>query len=96
MPHVRIAVDRIRPGSVEMVVRKVREGLLPLLRQQPGFVAYDVVATGDDEAVFISTWESRQAAEGSIGLAATWVRENLAELIVSVENHVGELRYSTR
>ena len=66
----------------------------PSFRGQPAFVAYEVVAPGDGEAVFISTWWSPELAQASIERAAAWVGENIGELIVSVENHVGELRYS--
>ena len=95
MAHVRVAVYRIRPGSASEIVRRAREGMLPIFRQQPGFVAYEGVVTGDEEVVSISTWESAEQAQAAVHMAANWVRENLADMIVSVDNHVGELGFST-
>lgn len=96
MPHVRVSIDKTKPGAVGEVVRRAWDGLLPIYRGRPGFIAYEVVATGEDEAVFISTWESREQAEATIETAAAWVRENVPDLIVSAEHHVGDLSYSTR
>ena len=96
MTHVRVSIDKTPPGRVQELVRRAREGLLPIYRSRPGFIAYEVVATGEDEAVFISTWESREQAEATIETAAAWVRENVPDLVLSAEHHVGDLAYSSR
>jgi len=96
MAHVRIAIYKFKPGMVDEVIRRAQSGMLPLFRQQPGFVAYDVARTGDDEGVSISTWDSAEQAQVAIQTAAGWVKENLADMVVSVENHVGELSFSSR
>jgi hypothetical protein len=70
--------------------------MLPIFRQQPGFVADEGVVTGDEEVVSISAWESAEQAQAAVQTAAGWVRENLADLIVAVDNHVGESGFSTR
>ena len=95
MAHVRVAVYRIKAGSADEIVRRARDGMLPIFRQQPGFVAYEGVVTGDEEVVSISTWESAEQAQAAVKMAAGWVGENLADMIVSVDNHVGELGFST-
>lgn len=96
MAHVRIAVYTLKPGTVDEVIRRAQSGMLPLFRRQPGFVAYDVAKTGDDEGVSISTWDSAEQAQAAIQTAAGWVKENLADMVISVENHVGELGFSSR
>jgi heme-degrading monooxygenase HmoA len=96
MAHVRVAVYQIKPGSANEIVQKAQSGMLPIFRQQPGFVAYEGVVTGDTEVVSISTWESVEQAQAAVQIAASWVRENLADAIVSVTNHVGELGFSSR
>ena len=96
MAHVRVAVYQIKPGTANEIVRRAQSGMLPIFRQQPGFVAYEGVVTGDNEVVSISTWDSAEQAQAAVQTAATWVRENLADMIVSVANHVGELGFSSR
>ncbi len=96
MAHVRVAVYKFKPGTMDEVIRRAQSGMLPTFRQQPGFVAYEVIQTGDDEGVSISTWESAEQAQAAIQTAAGWVQENLAEFVVSVDNHVGEVRFSSR
>ena len=95
MAHVRVAIYQIRPGTADEILRRAQSGMLPIFRQQPGFVAYEGVVTADEEVVSISTWESAEQAQAAVQMAASWVRENLADMIVSVDNHVGELGFST-
>jgi hypothetical protein len=61
------------------------------LERQPGFVAYEVVKTGEDSAIFINTWETQEQAEAAVQSAAQWVRDNVAARILSVETYVGEI-----
>jgi quinol monooxygenase YgiN len=96
MPYVRVAVDRFHPGAVDDVLNRVREGLVPVLERQPGFVAYEVVKTGEDSAIFINTWKTQEQAEAAVQSAAQWVRDNVATRILSVETYVGELTLSYR
>jgi len=94
--HVRVAIYQIRPGTADEILRRAQSGMLPIFRQQPGFVAYEGVVTADEEVVSISTWESAEQAQAAVHTAAGWVRENLADMILSVDNYVGELGFSTR
>lgn len=91
MQHMRIAVYQFKPGTVDEVIQAAERGMLPLFRSQPGFIQYTVVKTGDDAAVSTSSWETREQAEKAVATAAGWVRENIAEKLVSVENHTGEV-----
>ena len=97
MAYVRVAVDTLQPGKADELVLRIRNGLLPLLREQAGFVAYEVVMTGEDTAVFIHTCDTQAQAEAAMQNVASWVRENVAGLIVSVDKHlVGELAVTSR
>ena len=64
MAYVRVALDTIQPGKTAELLTRIREGLLPLLRQQPGFVAYDVITTGG------STLQAIEAVEEAGGKVA--------------------------
>lgn len=92
--HCRVAVYRFRAGGADEVIRRAEAGMLPLYRSRPGFISYEVVKTGEDSAVSISTWETERQAEESVRAAAAWVQENVADLVAAVQNHVGLLSFS--
>jgi heme-degrading monooxygenase HmoA len=93
MQHVRVAVYKFKPGTVDEVARRAETGMLPTFRSQPGFVAYGIVKTGADEAVSLSVWETQAQAEKAVQVAATWVKDNIADMTESVQNHVGDLAF---
>ena len=94
--HGRVAVYKFKPGAADQVVEKARSGFLPLLQKQPGFVRYVVVKTADDAGISYSGWRSKEQADAAVASAAGWVKQNLGDLVVSVENHVGEMQWSAR
>ena len=96
MVYARVAVYRFRPGMAVPAIGRAQAGMLPIFREQPGFVAYEVVKTGDDAAVSISTWGSAEHARRAVEMAAGWVKDNIGDMVVSVENHVGEVSFSSR
>ena len=97
MVYVRIAHDTLQPGTAEKLLVQLREGLLPLLQAQPGFVSYDVVRTGENTAMFIHACETHAQAEAAIQHVSSWVRENVAAMIASVDLHVvGEVVVTSR
>ena len=46
---------------------------------------------GDRKVVSISIWETREAAEKSALVAASWVKDNIADRVRLVTGHVGSL-----
>jgi heme-degrading monooxygenase HmoA len=92
--YARVALYQFKPGTVAGAIAKAREGFLPILQRQPGFVRYTVGDLGGDRAVTISGWETEAEADAAVATAAGWVRENLAGDVTSVQNHVGELLWS--
>src|SRR2546423_6193354 len=93
MQHIRLAVYKIKSGMVDEVARKAEAGMLPIVRNQPGFVAYGIIKEGADRAVSLSVWETREQAEKAVQVAAAWVKDNIADITESVENHVGDLAF---
>src|SRR5215472_2965991 len=94
MQHVRVAVYKFKPGTVDEVARRAETGMLPTFRSQSGFVAYGIVKTGADEAVSLSVWETQQQAEKAVQVASTWVKDNIADMMTGpVQNHVGDLAF---
>jgi ketosteroid isomerase-like protein len=83
-----------QPGQTEETIRRVKQGLLPLLTAQPGFTSYAALDAGNDVAVSVSLYESRVAADAANRAAASWVKSNLADLVGPGEVIVGEVLVS--
>ncbi len=81
-----------QPGQTDEVVRRVQQGLVPIVSKQHGFVSYHAVDVGNDVAVSISMYESRADADAANAAAASWVKANLSDLIGPAEVTVGEVR----
>ena len=94
--HARVAVYKFTPGGADEVIRQAEAGMLPIFRQHEGFRSYTVIKTGNDSGISISVWDSEGQALEATQAAAKWVQKNVASLIVSVENHVGEVAFSHR
>jgi len=98
MQYARIGVYKAKPGSAltaDEAIRRSQNGMLPIFRNQPGFAGYGIVKTGQDSVISISFWQSRQQAEAAVQLAASWAKNNVAEMSESVQNYVGELSFFT-
>jgi hypothetical protein len=64
-PHARVAVYSVT-GSGDEVGQKVREGMVQILRDQDGFISYDVVLA-EDSLISVSRWETEARAEREFG-----------------------------
>jgi heme-degrading monooxygenase HmoA len=95
MQHMRLATYGINKGSFQEIAETARTGMLPKFKEQPGFVRYGLADLGDKTCVSISVWETRQQAEAAAPVAATWVREHLADNIELRSNSVGDLAFFT-
>ena len=88
---------RTTADSVDEVVRRAREGFVPVIRDTPGFVAYLVLAPRQNEVVSVSVFEDRSSAEESNKKAEEWVSQNLNELLPAPEFAEGDVVvYETR
>ena len=73
---------QVKPGTSAEVTRKAQEGFVPIISQASGFVAYYVVIEENDKVTSISIFHSQTQAEASTQLAADWVKQNMAALVV--------------
>jgi heme-degrading monooxygenase HmoA len=90
MAHARVAVYSVT-GSGDEVGQKVREGMVPILRDQDGFISYDVVSAGDT-LISVSRWETEAQAEQAVQTIADWVRDSgVDQMVQRQENYVGEV-----
>ena len=62
--------------------RKVREGFVPLIRKAKGFVRYYWLDTGKGEGASFGVFADKAGADESVHLAADFVREHLAHLMI--------------
>jgi len=96
MAFVRMAFDVFRPGTADEAIARVRRELVPVLERQPGFIAYEVVRTGEDTAAFIHTCATRDQVTAAVAAVADWSRENMTDLVLSVETQLGEIVIASR
>ena len=77
---------------VKEVLQGVREGFLPIIRDQPGFLAYYSIDSGGGTLTSISIFEHRAGAERSNRIAENWIGKNLTDTLpTSPEIIVGEV-----
>ncbi|MGD0453216.1 MAG: hypothetical protein ABSB69_06425 [Solirubrobacteraceae bacterium] len=70
---------RMGAGSIDSLMHRVDEEFAPAISQEPGFVAYFALDTGDAMVETVSIFHDKAAADGSNELASDYVRENLDE-----------------
>jgi hypothetical protein len=63
------------------VGRRVNEGLVPLISQIPGCLAYSWVDAGGGVMVSISMFENQVGAEEANRQAPDWVRQHIATFL---------------
>jgi heme-degrading monooxygenase HmoA len=93
MDHLRVATYAINKGTFREVADLAHDGLLRTFKEQPGFIRYGVADTGDKSCLSISLWETHEQAEASVPMAATWVKENIADRVELRSNQVGDLAF---
>src|SRR2546429_7365055 len=59
------------------LTKRVDEGFVPEISMRPGFVSYELIASGDDEVVTVSLFRKAGQAKTSRELAQRWTEENL-------------------
>jgi hypothetical protein len=67
--------------------------MLSTFRAQPGFIRYGLADTGDGTCVAISLWQTHEQADAAGPVAATWVREHLADRVELRSNQSGDLAF---
>jgi hypothetical protein len=71
----------VDPAYAQRSLERNRSTLVPLLSQQPGFIAYYTIEGDDGTVVSIGVYESQEEAERSNQVAADWVKQNSSEFV---------------
>ena len=87
--YASLRTYRIGSGSVDAVMRRVDRDFAEALSQEPGFVAYHAIDTGNEMVMTISLFHDREQAEVSNDLAAQWVADELSDLNVTRVGVIG-------
>jgi quinol monooxygenase YgiN len=77
--YASIRTYRFRTGTIDELMHRVDRDFAEALAQEPGFVAYQAIDTGDGTVTSISIFRDEEQAERSNQLAAAWVADELAE-----------------
>ena len=93
MKHLRLALYDMTSGTAEEAIEIARKGILPLFEQQPGFERYEVGTLDNGSVVSFSIWETAAEAQHAVALAASWVKDNLADRVKLREEHTGNVSW---
>ena len=91
--HARMATYGFS-GDPKDLSRRAEEGILPILKAQPGFKSYSI-AIGDGEVLSLSVWDTRADAEAGSEVVASWVAENMAGELDLTKIQYAEVMLST-
>jgi hypothetical protein len=81
------------PKNVEEVIRRIKEGGIPIIKGIAGFTSYAIMDAGQGHLVTYSVYEKETGTEESTKKAAAWVKENIAKMLPNPPRVVeGEIR----
>ena len=75
------SIRRYRSGSGEEVLRRVKQGFVPIISKTSGFIAYYSLNAGNGILVSVSLFETKEGAEASNRTAAEWVKGTIGPLL---------------
>ena len=79
--HVTIRRYEGKGGLMDRLAPPVRDGLVPLLKQAPGFRGYCAFASEDGHVVSVSVFDGRDTATRATDQVRGWVQSNLRDLL---------------
>jgi heme-degrading monooxygenase HmoA len=91
MRYTRLSTYDLTKGDFSELSGIAEKGILPSFAKEPGFVNFGLVDAGNHKVVSISIWETRDAAQKSANIAATWVKENIADRVHLVTTTIGDM-----
>src|SRR5215472_507773 len=80
--YASIRQGKAKPGMVEELTRRIKEGAIPIISDVEGFMGYYVVYAPDDTVTAISLFNNYAGAEEANRRALAWIDENLGPLLV--------------
>lgn len=93
MQALQIANYKVIKGTFPELAEEAKGRMLDTFKSQPGFIRYGLADTGDGTCVAISLWQTHEQADAAGPVAATWVREHLADRVELRSNQSGDLAF---
>jgi heme-degrading monooxygenase HmoA len=79
----------VHPHLVEESVRRIEQGLVPLVSRQAGFVEFYLAQVGANEGLTISIFETQQEAEAGNTASLAWAKEQIFPLAQGPAEMIG-------
>ena len=79
--YAAIRQGKAKAGKAEELATRIKEGVIPIVSDVPGFMAYYVVYAPDDTVTAISIFNNVEAAEDSNRRALAWIEQSLGPLL---------------
>ena len=90
-----VRLYRVAAGQLDEAMHLSDTELADRLAEEPGFVAYEVMATEDGNVCSMTIFEDREGADRSQDLAAEFVRDHLSGMEVErTGSMIGEIMVS--
>ncbi|WP_043345045.1 antibiotic biosynthesis monooxygenase [Belnapia moabensis] len=89
--HIMISRYAGAAGMTAEAAPKAQHGLVPILKDQPGFYGYAAFGSEQGDIVSVSVWESGTAAAEARPKIGEWVSGNLAGLSQPTERFLGDV-----
>ena len=90
-----VRLYRMAAGQLDEAMHLADTELADRLAEEPGFVAYEVMATEDGNVCSMTIFEDREGADRSQDLAAEFVRDHLSGMEVErTGSMIGEVMVS--
>ena len=70
-----------RGARIGEIARKGEQGVVPMLKGQPGFRLYCAFLNEEGEGVSVTAFDGREQAIEANGQALAWVRDNLGDVV---------------
>jgi heme-degrading monooxygenase HmoA len=90
---LQISNYKVIKGTFPELAEEAKGGMLDIYKKQPGFIRYGFADTGKDECVSVSVWETHAQADAATPLAASWVRQHLADRVELRSTQIGDLAF---
>src|SRR3954454_1421245 len=87
--HLHVRTYRVGTGSINDLMHRVDRDLAEAMAQEPGFIAYQAVRTGERTVASITIFRDAEQAEASNELAAEWVTEDLQDFAIESMGRFG-------
>ena len=81
--HTVIRSYRLHDGDIGEVMHRVDEKFADAISHEPGFLAYELVRTGDDTFASVTTFRDEAGCLRSNELAAAFVGDDLGDMTIT-------------